>query len=79
MCTYNISIDDVLLERVRPAFADEESIGKWMQSQIVSILQQMIEDRSQSTVRPKLSQRLRGIASHAPKDFDYKKELESRF
>ena len=79
MCTYNISIDDVLLERVRPVFADEESIGKWMQSQIVSILQQMIEDRSQSTVRPKLSQRLRGIASHAPKDFDYKKELESRF
>ena len=79
MCTYNISIDDVLLERVRPAFADEESIGKWMQSQIVSILQQMIEDRSQSTVRPRLSQRLRGIASHAPKDFDYKKELESRF
>ena len=25
------------------------------------------------------SQRLRGIASHAPKNFDYKKELENRF
>ncbi len=30
------------------------------------------------TEKVRLSQRLRGIG-HAPKDFDYKKELEERF
>ena len=35
-----------------------------------------IDDAVMDEVR--LSQRLRGIG-HAPKDFDYKKELEDRF
>ena len=37
MCTYKISIDDALLERVRPAFTDNVEIGTWMQSQIESL------------------------------------------
>ena len=44
MCTYKISIDDALLERVRPAFADNEEIGSWMQSQIEMILDQLAQD-----------------------------------
>lgn len=44
MCTYKISIDDALLERVRPAFADNEEIGSWMQSQIEMILGQLAQD-----------------------------------
>lgn len=43
MCTYKISIDDALLERVRPAFADNVEIGTWMQSQIESLLQQIAD------------------------------------
>lgn len=36
------------------------------------------ESKKQRQTRSTLSIRLRGIASHAPKDFDYKKELEDR-
>ena len=79
MCTYSISIDDDLMERVRPAFADKEAINHWMQAQIIGLLQQMATGMSQEQPKQSLSKRLRGIAAHAPKDFDYKKELESRF
>ena len=41
MCTFKVSIDDALLEQVRPAFADKVEIGNWMQSRIVELLQQM--------------------------------------
>ena len=78
MCTYNITIDDGLMERVRPAFADNTAIAVWMQSQVESILMQMASDMEEKSKKPRLSQRLRGIA-HAPKDFDYKEELTKRF
>jgi len=79
MCTYNISVDDELMERVRPAFADSTDIGYWMQRQIELLLQQMASDLGKQRQVQPLSQRLRGIAAHAPKDFDYKQELEKRF
>ena len=41
MCTYNITVSDSLVERVRPAFADNEAIGQWMRVQIEAMLQQM--------------------------------------
>ena len=41
MCTYSISVDDELLEQVRPAFADNAEINSWMQSQIEALLLQM--------------------------------------
>ena len=79
MCTYSISVNDTLLERVRPAFANNEAIGQWMQTQIETMLQQMATEIAQNSQKGLLSQRLRGIAAHAPKDFDYKEELETRF
>lgn len=79
MCTYNISIDDTLMERVRPAFADNAAIRAWMQSQVEILLWQMVvEKQGKADSAMKLSQRLRGIA-HAPTDFDYKKELANRY
>ena len=79
MCTYNISIDDTLMERVRPAFADNAAIRAWMQSQVEILLWQMVvEKQGKADSAMKLSQRLRGIA-HAPADFDYKKELANRY
>lgn len=75
MCTYNISIDDALMARVRPAFADNEAISAWMQSQVEILLWQMVSNQPNvSAPKVKLSQRLRGIA-HAPATFDYKAEL----
>lgn len=49
MCTYKITIDDALLERVRPAFADNEEIGSWMQSQIETILNQLAREMPTAT------------------------------
>ena len=79
MCMYNIAIDDTLLERVKPAFADNAAINAWMQSQVEMLLWQMVAEMpSKGTSPVKISQRLRGIA-HAPADFDYKQELANRF
>ena len=79
MCTYNISIDDSLIERVRPAFSNNDAIGFWMQSQIETMLQEMASKVNKEQPKMLLSQKLRGIAAHAPKDFDYKRELEKRY
>ena len=38
MCTFNISLDDKLLERVRPAFASEDALRHWMTSKIETLL-----------------------------------------
>lgn len=79
MCTYNISIDDALMDRVRPAFADNAAVSHWMQTQIEVLLTQMAAAMSEKT-QPKqsLSARLRGIG-HAPQGFDYKHELVERY
>ena len=41
----------------------------WMQTQIVGLLQQMADGMQQKETNTTLSNRLRGIAAHAPKDF----------
>lgn len=80
MCTYNISVNDELMERVRPAFKSNEDIGAWMQTQIELLLLKLVSnsDNKRQEHQP-LSKRLRGIVHHAPKDFDYKVELSNRF
>lgn len=79
MCTYNISIDDALMERVRPAFADNTAIRAWMQSQVEILLLQMVGNMERTPNQEvSITQQLRGIAK-APADFDYKKELANRY
>lgn len=79
MCTYNISINDSVMEDVRPAFADEEALSLWMQQQMELMLIKFAASlQKKKTANTPLSSRLRGIAC-APKDFDYKKELANRY
>lgn len=79
MCRYNIAIDDALMEEVRPVITDGMEEGAWVQMQVEALFAQMAENvRNKKKKDLRLSQRLRGIG-HAPKDFDYKKELENRF
>lgn len=79
MCKYNIAIDDALMEEVRPVITDGTEEGAWVQMQVETLFAQMAENaRNKKKKDLRLSQRLRGIG-HAPKDFDYKKELENRF
>lgn len=79
MCTYNISISDEVIEDVRPAFADEDSLSRWLQRQVEMLLIQYATSlKKKGSGGKSLSSRLRGIAT-APKDFDYKEELANRY
>jgi hypothetical protein len=79
MCKYSIAIDDAVMEEVRPTIAEGMEEDAWVQMQVQTLFAQMAENaRNKKKNELKLSQRLRGIG-HAPKDFDYKKELENRF
>ena len=79
MCKYNIAIDDAVMEEVRPSITNGMDEAEWVQLQVELLFSQMAADmKSQKQKKLMLSQRLRGIG-HAPKDFDYKKELENRF
>jgi len=67
------------MEEVRPVITDGMEEGAWVQMQVEALFAQMAENvRNKKKKDLRLSQRLRGIG-HAPKDFDYKKELENRF
>ncbi|MBQ6728965.1 MAG: hypothetical protein IJQ83_02415 [Bacteroidales bacterium] len=79
MCTYNISISDAVIDGVRPAFADDDALSRWLQQQIELLLIQYATSlKRKETEGKSLSSRLRGIAT-APKDFDYKEELANRY
>lgn len=78
MCKYNISIDDAIMEKVRPTIAKGMEENAWVQMQVNMMFSKMAERLKIQNQPLRLSQRLRGIG-HAPKDFDYKKELEERF
>ena len=74
MCKYNIAIDDAVMEEVRPSITKGMDEDAWVQLQVEALFSRMAAEPQKLM----LSQRLRGIG-HAPKDFDYKKELEDRF
>jgi hypothetical protein len=79
MCTYNISVNDTMIEAIRPAFPDEKAFEQWLQRQMDMVLIEFAAKQKASAVKSQpLSQRLRGIAT-APKDFDYKEELANRY
>ncbi len=79
MCNFNIAIDDAVMRDVRPIITEGMEEEAWVQLQVQTLFAKMAEDaRKKKNNGLRLSQRLRGIG-HAPKDFDYKKELENRF
>ena len=67
------------MEKVRPTITSGMEESAWVQLQVEMYFSQMAADvKNQQPKKQMLSQRLRGIG-RAPKDFDYKKELEERF
>ena len=43
MCTFNITIDDALLERVRPAFKSDAALQLWVTDRVKAMLQNYSE------------------------------------
>ena len=75
MCTYNVGIDDAVMEEVRPSIAKGMEEDAWVQLQVEMLSSQMAASLSpKRSSKVRLSERLRGIG-HALADFDYKKEL----
>lgn len=43
MCSYNITLDDALVKRAKPSFADDNALKVWLQQQIEWLLIEQIE------------------------------------
>ena len=48
MCTYNISLNDALVEKARPAFADDKALQRWLQEQVSAILEHFINEQTET-------------------------------
>ena len=48
MCTYNITLNDSLVEKARPAFANDKALQKWLQDQVSAILEHYLSSRMES-------------------------------
>ena len=38
MCSYNITLDETLVDKIRPSFADDEALELWIQQQLEELL-----------------------------------------
>ena len=50
MCTFHFSIDDMIIDRIRPSFKDESEIQKWLHNQILSAITQLSSQIKQETI-----------------------------
>lgn len=55
MCTYNITLNASLVEKVRPSFPDDQALTLWLQQQIEELLldyytQQEVRNRARNAV-----------------------------
>lgn len=48
MCTYNITLNDTLVEKARPAFPDDKALQSWLQEQMSIVLERFLSNRMES-------------------------------
>ena len=48
MCTYSITLNDTLVEKARPAFADDKALQNWLQEQFSIVLERFLSSRMES-------------------------------
>ncbi|MGX8713923.1 MAG: hypothetical protein ACSW8I_09660 [bacterium] len=72
MCTYSISVDDDVLEKIRPALPNNEAVEAWMQSQMDILLLQLAESL---THKPKAQD---DMASHARRIANIRKSFNQK-
>ena len=49
MCTYNITLNDKLVEKARPAFEDENAFKRWLQEHVSAALELIASGQYKST------------------------------
>lgn len=47
MCTYNITLNDSLVQKARPAFPDESSLQRWLQEQVAAALEHLVGNQEE--------------------------------
>lgn len=48
MCTYNITLNDTLIEKARPAFTDDKALQKWLQEQVNAVLERFLNEQKET-------------------------------
>jgi len=81
MCRYNISIDDAVMEKVRPRFRNEQAIQKWLEQQVQIIVSQFareskVQSPKQTWADYKLSPEIEAMAPRERKPIygEYKEQ-----
>ena len=64
MCTYNITLNDTLVEQVRDSFANNQALEHWLQEQMELALLQLCKNRRQS-VLAKARQTIEDMRQHS--------------
>lgn len=76
MCTFQFSLNDEMVDRIRPALGNQIAVQKWMQEQLESAILQFassMPQQDQTTKKHSLSH-LRGIFSTGLSDEQLKEE-----
>lgn len=55
MCTFALTLDDKLVERVKPAFKSEKAMNEWLQAQMELLLRKKVSKTSSKKQKEKLS------------------------
>ena len=56
MCSYNITLEDALIEKVRPSFTNDQELELWLKQQLEALLMRYYvqeSERQQKLVRAK--------------------------
>lgn len=84
MCRYSISIDDAVMEQVRPHFSGEQAVQQWLEQQLRTIVLEFVRESNKRQSRPhwydyKLSPEIEALAPHDRKSVygNYKEELST--
>lgn len=64
MCTYNITLNDTLVEQVRDSFDDEQALERWLQEQMELALLQLYNNKRQA-VLSKARQTIEDMRQHS--------------
>ena len=55
MCTFALTLDDKLVERVKPTFKSEKAMNEWLQAQMELLLRKKVSKTSSKKQKEKLS------------------------
>ncbi|MBP3763941.1 MAG: hypothetical protein J6I49_08730 [Bacteroidales bacterium] len=59
MCTYNIVLNDTLVQKARPVFPDDSSLQRWLQEQVSAALEDLVGNQTETAQQDMVSSSLK--------------------